>query len=115
MLHLDRLAERLRSASTAQLKDAHRRLEELAQRARLALEQGILARRHRVSRLAASLDALSPLGVLARGYSLTLLSDGKTVIRDSQEVNIGELIHTRLAAGSIASQVVSTERRPQPV
>ena len=79
--------------------------EDLAQRARLALEQDILNRRHRVSRLAASLEALNPLGVLARGYSLTLLADGITLIRDSSQVKAGDLIHTRLASGAIASRV----------
>ena len=107
--HLDRLAERLRSAGTTQLKDAHLRLQEFAQRARLALGQAIQNRRHAVSRLAASLEALSPLGVLSRGYSLTFQADGKTVIRESREVQNGDLIHTRLAAGSIISRVVSAE------
>jgi exodeoxyribonuclease VII large subunit len=105
LMHLDRLAERLRSSGTAQLKDARIRLEDLGGRARLALEHDILNRRHRVSRLAASLEALSPLGVLARGYSLTLEADGKTLIRNSNQVKTGDLIHTRLAAGAIASRV----------
>jgi exodeoxyribonuclease VII large subunit len=107
--HLDRLAERLRSAGTTQIRDAHLRLQELAQRARLALGQAILSRRHSVSRLAASLEALSPLGVLARGYSLTFQADGKTVIRASRDVKNGDMIHTRLAAGSISSRVVHAE------
>jgi exodeoxyribonuclease VII large subunit len=105
LMHLDRLAERLRSAGTTQLKDARLRLVDLAGRARQALNDGILDRRHRVSRLAASLEALSPMGVLARGYSLTLKADGTTLIRDSNQVTTGELVHTRLASGSIASRV----------
>ena len=105
LMHLDRLADRLRSAGTAQLKDARLRLQDLSQRAKLALEQDILNRRHRVSRLAASLEALSPLGVLSRGYSLTLEADGKTLIRDSTQVKAGDLIHTRLAQGAVASRV----------
>jgi exodeoxyribonuclease VII large subunit len=52
---------------------------------------------------------LSPLGVLARGYSLTFQADGKTVIRESREAKVGDLIHTRLAVGSISSRVVSAE------
>ena len=90
VMHLDRLADRLRSASTAGLKDARIRLQDFAAHARLALEQDILNRRHRAARLAASLEALNPLGVLARGYSLTMLADGKTIIRDSNQVKAGE-------------------------
>ena len=79
--------------------------DDLAGRARLALEHDILNRRHRISRLAASLEALNPLGVLARGYSLTLEANGKTLIRSSDQVTAGDLIHTRLASGAIASRV----------
>jgi exodeoxyribonuclease VII large subunit len=105
LMHLDRLAERLRSSSVTQLKDARLGLEDLAQRARLALERDILNRRHRVSTLGASLEALNPLGVLARGYSLTLQADGITLIRDSKQVKLGDVIHSRLATGSITSRV----------
>lgn len=105
-LHLDRLADRLRMAGLGRLRDARARLEQLSQSARQALEHDLLSRRHRVARLAASLEALSPLAVLARGYSLTFRDDGKTVIRNSQDVNTGELIHTRLATGQITSKVV---------
>jgi exodeoxyribonuclease VII large subunit len=108
-LHLDRLAERLRQSGSTRLKDVRARLEDLAQRARLALEQGILNRRHRAARLAASLEALSPLGVLARGYSLTFQADGKTIIRDSREAKIGDLIYSRVAVGTITSRAVSEE------
>jgi exodeoxyribonuclease VII large subunit len=104
-LHIDRLADRLRVAGLGQLRDARDRLDQLSQRARQALMNEFVARRHRVARLAASLEALSPLGVLARGYSLTLMADGKTVLRNSHDVKAGELIHTRLATGQIASRV----------
>jgi len=105
-LHLDRLADRLRLAGLGQLRDAHVRLDQLSQRARQAIEQALLGRRHQMARLAASLEALSPLAVLARGYSLTFLADGKTLLRASQDVQTGDLIHTRLAAGQVASRVV---------
>jgi exodeoxyribonuclease VII large subunit len=103
-LHLDRLADRLRMAGVSRLRDARDRLHQLSDRARQALEHDLVSRRHRVGRLAASLEALSPLAVLARGYSLTFLADGKTIVRNSHEVKAGDLIHTRLAAGQIASR-----------
>jgi exodeoxyribonuclease VII large subunit len=106
MVHIDRLAERLRLAGLARLRDARLGLDRLADRARHALEQDLVVRRHGLARLAASLQALSPLGVLARGYSLTFRADGKTVVRASHEVQAGDLIHTRLASGQIQSRVV---------
>ncbi len=44
--------------------------------------------------------------MLARGYSLTLLADGKTLVRRSDDVKTGDLILTRLAEGQISSRVV---------
>jgi len=106
LLHLDRLADRLRVASSTQLRDARTRINQLAQRARQAFRQDLLIRRHRLSQLAVSLEALSPLGVLARGYSMTFQADGKTLLRETREVKTGDLIHTRLASGLISSRVL---------
>jgi len=106
VLHLDRLADRLRLAGSSQLCNARARLDQLAQRARQALNQDLLSKRHRAARLAASLEALSPLAVLARGYSLTFQADGRSLVRASQDVQPGDLIHTRLTSGIIASRVV---------
>ena len=104
-LHLDRLADRLRLAGRAQLDNARDHLDRLAQRARLAVDQGLLDRRHRLARLAASLEALSPLAVLGRGYSLTFRLDDKALIHSADDVQHGQLILTRLAAGQIVSRV----------
>jgi exodeoxyribonuclease VII large subunit len=106
-LHLDRLAERLRSAGQAHLHDARARLDRLAERSRHALRQLLLDRRLRLTRLAASLDALSPLAVLARGYSLTLNHEDGTLIRSPDQVQPGQRIVTRLAEGRIISRVES--------
>ncbi len=108
-LHLDHLADRLRMAGAGRLRDARERLVQLAQRGGQALEHDLVNRRHRLARLAASLEALSPLGVLARGYSLTLLADGKTLVRDPRDVKAGDLILTRLAAGQISSRVAAVD------
>jgi exodeoxyribonuclease VII large subunit len=107
-LHLDRLAERLRSAGQAHLLDARARLDRLAERSRQALGQLLVDRRLHLTRLAASLDALSPLAVLARGYSLTLNHEDHSVIRSPDQVQPGQLIITRLAHGQITSRVEST-------
>ncbi len=106
MVHLDRLAERVRLAGWARLRDARPRLHRLAERPRRAFEQDLVARRHSLARLAASLQALSPVAVLARGYSLTFQADGKTLVRARNEVQSGDLIHTQLALGQIQSRVV---------
>jgi exodeoxyribonuclease VII large subunit len=90
------------------LNEARARLDHLADRARRALGRDLDGRRHRLARLAASLDALSPLAVLARGYSLTFSADGATLLRSAAEVQPGDLIQTRLAAGRLTSRVEET-------
>jgi exodeoxyribonuclease VII large subunit len=104
--HLDRLAERLSAAGTSRLRDGRARLEQLGQRVRLAIERDLVTRRHRLTKIAATLEALSPLGVLGRGYSLTMRSDGNTLVKSSDDVGSGELILTRLASGQLSSRVV---------
>ncbi len=106
-LHLDRLADRLRSAGKTRLDDARARLDRLADRSRQALRQLHADRRLRLARLAAGLEALSPLAVLARGYSLTLNPDDLSLIRSPDRVQPGQLILTRLANGQITSRVES--------
>ncbi|HKI21506.1 MAG TPA: exodeoxyribonuclease VII large subunit, partial [Isosphaeraceae bacterium] len=105
-LGLDRWAERARHAFEPRMREARLGLDRQAERARHAIEQDLVVRRHRLAQLAASLQALSPLAVLARGYSLTFQADGKTLVRSSDQVHAGDLIHTRLAAGQIQSRVV---------
>jgi exodeoxyribonuclease VII large subunit len=104
-LHLDRLADRLRLAGQARIDDARTRLRQLSERARLAWRQRFLEQRLRLTRIAASLEALSPLAVLSRGFSLTFRHDRDSLIRSAEEVELGQLIRTRLASGQITSRV----------
>ena len=60
--------------------------------------------------MAGRIESLSPLATLQRGYSVTLLADQQTVIRDAQTVAVGDPIVTRLAEGSLTSRVESIER-----
>lgn len=59
---------------------------------------------HQLSLLMARLDAMSPLATLGRGYSLTTDAQ-QQVLKSVQPVQVGELIHTRLADGTIISRV----------
>lgn len=66
-------------------------------------------RKQTLRRLEVQLRALSPLGVLERGYSLTQTEDGK-VIRDAGDIKKGDLLKTRLAKGTVLSEVRNTEK-----
>jgi exodeoxyribonuclease VII large subunit len=55
---------------------------------------------------AAKLDTLSPLATLKRGYAIATDEAG-LVLRDTQEVKIGNEIHVRLLKGTLACKVAS--------
>ena len=78
--------------------------DDLGQRTVTAMKLFVERRQQTVARTAASLHALSPLQVLSRGFSLTQTSDG-SVLRDSAQVTIGDILVTRLANGVVSSTV----------
>ena len=81
-MEVDRIEERLH----VQMK----RLMELRQREMAALTE--------------KLELISPLGILKRGYSLTT-NEEKQVIRSTEQVSSGEVLHTRVSNGTIVSRV----------
>lgn len=96
---LDSIAKRASSLETVQARIVR------------AIGQVIEVREQRVANFAGRLDSLSPLRVLARGYSMTLRSDAHTVVRSAGDVEVGDLIVTRLNDGEIESRVESREHR----
>lgn len=86
------------------------RLDELHARAHRATRQRLERAREQWKSVAGRIESLSPLATLHRGYSVTLLADQKTVIRNAQSVAVGDSIVTRLAEGSLTSRVESMER-----
>ena len=62
----------------------------------------------RYSQSAEKLRALSPLAVLGRGYAVVFSSEG-TVVHSSSQVQPGDVLSTRLAAGSVTSTVLNRE------
>ncbi len=58
--------------------------------------------------LSARLQALSPLEILSRGYSITRTVPGAAVIRDSNDVRIGQDLEILLATGALLCTVKRT-------
>ena len=54
--------------------------------------------------LSTNLSAVSPLAVLDRGYAIVMDDSGKA-LTSSSNIKVGETIHTRLANGSLTSNV----------
>ena len=105
-LKLDSLSDRMTRALRQRLERSEMELARLSERLQAALRWDLDRRAKQVGKIAAQLEALSPLKVLARGYSLTLKSDGVTVVRGVNDVSPGDTIHTRLASGSVTSRVI---------
>lgn len=80
-------------------------VDELGMRANRAMKTQHDRAAQQLAGIAAQLESLSPLNVLARGYSLTTKQDGRTMIRDASELQIGDQIKTRFAHGTCLSRV----------
>ncbi|MEJ2693212.1 MAG: exodeoxyribonuclease VII large subunit [Candidatus Thiodiazotropha sp.] len=126
---LDELGQRLRRAADSRLRQPAQQLEQLRHRLaghspairleRLTLEQRQLAERlrraillrlereqARFGRLARDLHTLSPLNTLARGYAIVQRQEGGRIVRQADEVAVGERVSTRLAEGSLICEVI---------
>jgi exodeoxyribonuclease VII large subunit len=114
---LERVAKHRALAEPAQrLRRIGQDLDQWEERALLALSRRVERSREKLARVAAHLDAVSPLAVLHRGYSISFLDkrgvEGRSVaLRGVGGVEPGDRLVTRLAAGSLVSEVV--EVRPE--
>jgi exodeoxyribonuclease VII large subunit len=69
----------------------------------------LLQRRSRWERLTGQIDALSPVAILERGYALVFDSSGK-LVKDSEQLTLGEDVSARLARGEIVATVQKKSR-----
>ena len=99
------LSHVLKNAVTTQQQQ---RLPHLRQIMTRRVERTLAERKQTVHRLEVQLRALNPLAVLDRGYSLTQAADG-SVVRDAAQINPGDVLKTRLAKGTIHSEVKAKE------
>jgi exodeoxyribonuclease VII large subunit len=82
------------------------RLEARAARLRGDMSSVLVARRSHLVGLDGRLEALSPLRVIDRGYSITVDTATGRVVTSAGSVVPGTLLRTRLAQGSLVSEVV---------
>jgi exodeoxyribonuclease VII large subunit len=109
-LKLESLADRATRALQLRMERSKMELTRLSERLQAAMRLDLERCSKQVGKIAAQLEALSPLKVLSRGYSLTLKDDGATVVRSANDVSPGDVIHTRLASGTVSSRVIESSK-----
>ena len=86
-------------------------IDDIELRCRSAAWRLIEQRKQSLATLARATEALSPLQVLGRGYSLTQMQDAVGPLISSEDVKIGDTIHTTLKDGRLESTVTRSERQ----
>lgn len=94
------------------VQELQRQLDETHLRASRAVRAALRDAQQQTLARAGQLESLSPLGVLTRGYTVTQRGLDGTVVRDADELNVGDQLLTRYAAGHSVSRVESIEREP---
>ncbi len=99
------LARRLQlQAPQAKVVRLQEKLTALEQRLERSIKVSLVGSEQRFKLLVGRLDSISPLATLARGYSMTQRINGD-IVRDEKEVKPGDLVRTKLQAGSFISLV----------
>ncbi|MCW8196395.1 exodeoxyribonuclease VII large subunit [Proteobacteria bacterium 005FR1] len=87
-----------------------KRLEQLLHHLQLCSRQHLEHRRRRLAQQTELLDTVSPLKTIQRGYSLALDGNGN-ILRNSAELQPGDLMTTKLAKGEVLSRVEAVNVR----
>ncbi|HEY5672584.1 MAG TPA: exodeoxyribonuclease VII large subunit [Malonomonas sp.] len=108
-LRLQALQRRLKGPDE-RIRLQQQELQRLVSRLRQALQLRLGEKSQRLAFLSGRLDALSPLKVLGRGYAIAKLQKTGEILRDSAQVQLGDLIGLRLEKGTVAAVVAKKNR-----
>jgi len=89
------------------VRQLQQRTDELGQRVLMSADRFVQAQQERLKGIAGKLESLSPLAVLSRGYSVTTLAGTGEIVRDADQVSVGDRIMTRVAGGEFTARVES--------
>lgn len=87
------------------IRQQQQQQQQLQHRLQQAMQQRLRQLRQHWQQHSGMLQQVSPLATLERGYSITLI-EGR-VLKDSHEVQVGDVLTTKLALGEIQSQVLA--------
>lgn len=102
---IETLNKRRTRSHPAKLIDTHKTtLKQLNARHGKAIKQRVEHYQNELRLKAQILNAVNPLDILSRGYSVASDTEGK-ILRDTENLNLGDTINTQLADGRIVSQI----------
>jgi len=104
---LQRLMQSAVTLTGQHIMQQRQHCEKLHIRSIASCEQRLLKEHHRLALLTQRAQALDPVLLLKRGYSITMCN-GK-VVRSPKELHPGDELETRLAQGTVRSEVKSEE------
>ncbi len=100
------LERRLRAHDPApQVAQARAELAAIMARGATAIGRAHTRRVEALRQAAGTLAALSPLAVLGRGFAVVRRSDQAAFVRAARELQVGDVVDVRVAAGSFAARV----------
>ncbi len=105
---LDLLRASLHADLPRMAEGARRRAEHLVELLRSYTRRAAEAAVARLREAEGTLQALSPVAILERGYSITRLESTDEILRDAAQAGPGDRLLTRLASGTLTSEVRKT-------
>jgi exodeoxyribonuclease VII large subunit len=99
------LESRLQQPIQRRLNQYQQSLDWLSKRLEQQSMQQLKQLKQRLATASQTLHAVSPLATLNRGYALTIEPHSGQIIRASSQINVGDVLETRLAQGSFTSEV----------
>jgi exodeoxyribonuclease VII large subunit len=110
---LDLLMARRALARPKELVDLHRQaLDDITSSLTEAIKHRIEASRHALALASRALASLDPTAILGRGYSITLDGQGQ-VVKDPEQVNVGEGIKVIVHRGEVDARVEARRRKAE--
>jgi exodeoxyribonuclease VII large subunit len=104
-----RLARRL-ADPRRRLRERQVRVDELSMALWRRIRNSLQRCRERLSYLSGRLNGVSPLAVLDRGYSIAQKAPDGAVVKDSDQLEVGDLLKLRFARGGSVCRVERKEK-----
>jgi exodeoxyribonuclease VII large subunit len=100
---INEIRQRMRRAIQSNIDIHSVRLQEIKNRIRQILIHVIDAEHQNLAHLRSQIRALSPAATMDRGYAIVLSTSGE-IVRDADQIALGELMSIRLARGQLTAQ-----------